>query len=133
VTALGNPIIWWAALLALPYQLWRWVAKRDWRSGAVLVGVLAGWGPWLIYLERTIFTFYTVVYAPFVMMAVAMTLGDVLGPADASPRRRQTGIAVVAAFLVLVILAAWWFYPIWTGQVIPYEQWRMRMWFQSWV
>ena len=133
VTALGNPIIWWAALLALPYQLWRWVAKRDWRSGAVLVGVLAGWGPWLLYLDRTIFTFYTVVYAPFVMMAVAMTLGDVLGPADASPRRRQTGIAVVAGFLVLVIAAAWWFYPIWTGQVIPYDQWRLRMWFQSWV
>ncbi|MDP3972486.1 MAG: phospholipid carrier-dependent glycosyltransferase, partial [Candidatus Nanopelagicales bacterium] len=38
VLALGNPIAWWAAVLALFHQLWRWVARRDWRSGAVLCG-----------------------------------------------------------------------------------------------
>ena len=57
--------------------------SRDWRSGAVLAGIAAGWVPWLLYLDRTIFTFYAVVFVPFVVMAVAMTLGSILGPADA--------------------------------------------------
>ena len=133
VTALGNPIIWWFGLLAVIHQAWRWLGRRDWRSGAVLVGIAAGWLPWLIYLERTIFTFYTVVFVPFVVMAVAMTLGTILGAADAPARRRRDGAVAVIAIVLAMVLAGWWFYPVWTGEVIPYEQWRMRMWFSSWV
>lgn len=127
VLALANPIIWWAALLAVPYQLWRWIAQRDWRSGAVLAGIAAGWLPWLLYLDRTIFTFYTVVYTPFVVMAVTLTVGAILA------RRTKARLAIVGAFLVLALIAAWWFYPIWTGEVIPYDAWRLRMWMPTWV
>lgn len=133
VLALGNPIIWWAAIFAVVHQAWRWIGRRDWRSGAVLVGIAAGWVPWLIYLDRTIFTFYTIVYTPFIVMALAMTLGTVLGGADASRRRRRDGAIAVGAFLLLVIAAAWWFYPVWTGEVIPYEAWRLRMWLPTWT
>ena len=133
VLALGNPIIWWAAIFALLHQMWRWVGSRDWRAGAVLVGIAAGWVPWLLYLDRTIFTFYTVVYVPFVAMALAMSLGTILGPASASEKRRRNGAIVVGAFLVVVIAAAWWFYPIWTGEVIPYDAWRLRMWMPTWT
>jgi len=133
VTALGNPIIWWFGILAVLYQGWRWLAGRDWRSGAVLVGIAAGWLPWLLYLDRTIFTFYTVVVSPFMVMAVAMTLGAMLGPPDAPPRRRRDGAIAVGVLMVLMIAAAWWFYPIWTGEVIPYDAWRLRMWFPSWI
>jgi dolichyl-phosphate-mannose-protein mannosyltransferase len=133
VLALGNPIIWWAAIFAMVHQLWRWIGRRDWRSGAVLIGIAAGWVPWLLYLNRTIFTFYTIVYVPFVVMALSMSLGTVLGPASASPARRRNGAIAVGVFLVLVIAAAWWFYPIWTGEVIPYDSWRLRMWMPTWT
>lgn len=133
VLALGNPIIWWAAILAIVHQVWRWIGSRDWRSGAVLVGIVAGWVPWLLYLDRTIFTFYTVVYVPFVVMALAMSLGTVLGPADAPVRRRRDGAIAVGFFLLLVIAAAWWFYPVWTGEVITYDAWRLRMWMPTWT
>ena len=68
---------------------WRWGARRDWRSGAVVVAYLAGWAPWLFYQQRTIFTFYSVAYVPFVALALAMTLGTVLGPVQrvAEPAR----------------------------------------------
>ncbi len=133
VLALGNPIIWWAAIVAIIHQAWRWLGRRDWRSGAVLVGIAAGWLPWLIYLDRTIFTFYTIVYTPFVVAALAMSLGTVLGPRDAPVARRRRGALAVGAFLLLVVAAAWWFYPIWTGEVIPYDQWRLRMWLPTWT
>ena len=35
--------------------------------------------------------------------------------------------------LSLVVVVAWWFYPIWSAEVIPYEAWRLRMWFSTWV
>jgi dolichyl-phosphate-mannose--protein O-mannosyl transferase len=131
--ALANPIIWWAGSLAMVHQLWRWIGRRDWRSGAVLVGIAAGWIPWLMYLDRTIFTFYTVAYVPFIVMALAMSLGTVLGPADAPVRRRRDGALVVGLFLIAAILAAWWFYPVWTGEVITYDAWRLRMWMPTWT
>lgn len=133
VTALGNPLLWWFGIVAVLFQVWRWIAGRDWRAGAVLVGIAAGWVPWLLYLDRTIFTFYTVVISPFLVMAVALTIGAILGPPDASPRRRRDGAIAAGVILVAIVAAAWWFYPIWTGEVIPYDAWRMRMWFESWI
>ena len=131
VLAVGNPIIWWAALLAIPYQLWRWIAARDWRSGAVLVGIAAGWLPWMLYLDRTIFTFYTVVYVPFLVMAVTLTLGSIARGLRNKPR--SVPAAIIGGYLLAVVLAAWWFYPIWTAELIPYESWRMRMWLPTWI
>ena len=51
----------------------------------------------------------------------------------ASRERRRTGTWVAAGILLLMVLAAWWFYPIWTGEVIPYSQWTWRMWMPTWV
>jgi dolichyl-phosphate-mannose-protein mannosyltransferase len=40
---------------------------------------------------------------------------------------------VVGAIVLLVVICAWWFYPIWTGEVLPYEEWRLRMWMPTWI
>ena len=133
VLALGNPIIWWAGILAVVYQVWRWLGKRDWRSAAVLVGIAAGWLPWMMYLNRTIFTFYTVVFMPFLAIALAMSAAALLGPQDATPERRKRGAIAIGVLVAAVVLAAWWFYPVWTGQVIPYDQWNLRMWMPTWI
>ncbi len=133
VLALGNPIIWWAGALALLHQLWRWGARHDWRSGAVIVAYLAGWAPWLFFQQRTIFTFYSVAYAPFLALALAMTLGTVLGPTRATANRRAVGATVAGIVLLAAVAAAFWFYPVWTGEVIPYAQWSLRMWLPTWV
>jgi dolichyl-phosphate-mannose-protein mannosyltransferase len=133
VLALGNPIIWWAATAALVHQSWRWFSRRDWRSGAIVLAVLAGWLPWLGFQGRTIFTFYTVAYVPFMCLALAMTLGVMLGPKDASARRRTIGATAVGSIVLLAVAAAWFFYPVWSGGVIPYSSWQIRMWFPTWV
>lgn len=133
VVALGNPVIWWAGALALLHQLWRAVGRRDWRSGAVVVAYAAGWVPWLFFQHRTIFTFYAVVLVPFLAMALAMTLGAVLGGPRADPTRRAVGAAVAGSVVLLAVVAAYWFYPIWTAQLIPYAQWSLRMWLPTWI
>lgn len=133
VLALGNPVIWWLGSAALLYQVWRWAAHRDWRSGAVLLAVVAGWVPWLLYLDRTIFTFYSVVIVPYIAIALAMAVGSILGPQSAPPERRRWGAIGAGSIVLLAVVAAWWFYPVWTAEVIPYVQWQWRMWMPTWV
>ncbi len=133
VIALGNPVIWWAGALALLHQAWRWVAVRDWRSGAVVVGFLAGWLPWLHYQERTVFSFYTIIFLPFTIAALTMSLGTILGRANASPNRRMYGAMFAGAVVLGAIAASFFFFPIWTAQVMPQTQWQLRMWFPTWV
>ncbi|MFJ5035559.1 dolichyl-phosphate-mannose--protein mannosyltransferase [Streptomyces sp. NPDC088560] len=133
VLALGTPLLWWSACCALVYLLYRWALRRDWRAGAVLCAVGAGYLPWFLYQDRTIFSFYAVVFVPYLCLAVSMMVGALLGPPGATDKRRAGG-AVAAG--VLVLLIAWnfiYFFPIYTGQTIPYADWHARMWLDSWV
>lgn len=133
ILALGTPLLWWSACCALLYLLYRWALRRDWRAGAVLCAVGAGYLPWFLYQDRTIFSFYAVVFVPYLCLAVAMMLGALLGPPGAGARRRMWG-AVPAGALVLLI--AWnfiHFFPVYTGQTIPYADWHARMWFDTWI
>jgi dolichyl-phosphate-mannose-protein mannosyltransferase len=40
---------------------------------------------------------------------------------------------VAGAFVALVGANFAYLYPILADQVIPYPQWRARMWFKSWI
>ena len=95
ITSLGNVSIWWAGIGAILVCLFMWALRRDWRPGVLLALIAAGWLPWFGYQERTIFTFYAVVFAPYVILAVTYCLGLILGPAHASLKRRRIGAGVV--------------------------------------
>ncbi|MEU5110205.1 phospholipid carrier-dependent glycosyltransferase [Streptomyces longwoodensis] len=133
VLALGTPLLWWAGCFALLYVLWRWAFRRDWRAGAIACGIAAGYLPWFLYQERTIFLFYAVVFLPFLCLAVAMMIGAIVGPPGSSDTRRVAGATGAG---VLVLLIAWnfiYFWPLYTGQAIPIDSWRSRMWLDTWV
>ena len=135
VTALGNPLIWWAGVLAVLHQVWRWAAHRDWRSGAVLAAVLAGWAPWLLFPDRTIFTFYAVVVVPFLVMALTLSLAAVARPGTQpdSTHDSRLRVALVAVFLLACVGVSAFFYPLWSAEVIDYATWSQRMWLPTWV
>ena len=133
ITSVGNPLIWWAAALTLPLLLLYWIGRRDWRAGAALAGLAAGYLPWFAFPERTTFFFYAVSFLPFLVLGLTFVLGLAAGPVHASRRRRTAGLIGVGAFLVAVLLASAFFAPVWTGEVIPYSGWRLRMWMPSWI
>lgn len=133
VLALGNPILWWAATLAMIHQAWRWIARRDWRAGAVLCGFLASWLPWLFFQQRTVFEFYSIVMLPFMIMALVLTIGTVLGDKEASANRRKWGVVAVGSFTLIVIVVSAFFYPIWVGDPLTIPQWDLRMWMPNWI
>ena len=57
---------------------------------AILCGFAAGFVPWLFYPGRTIFFFYAIAYEPFMILAIVLVLGMVMGKSR-SPWRRQQG------------------------------------------
>ncbi|MEU9978622.1 phospholipid carrier-dependent glycosyltransferase [Streptomyces sp. NPDC051014] len=133
VLAIGTPLLWWAACFAILYVLWRWAFRRDWRAGAIACGIAAGYLPWFMYQERTIFLFYAVVFVPFLCLAVAMMIGAIIGPPGSSDTRRLVGASGAG---ILVLLIAWnfiYFWPLYTGTAIPIDSWRSRMWLDTWV
>ncbi len=133
VLALGTPMLWWAGCFALLYVLWRWFFRRDWRAGAIACALAAGLLPWFNYQERTIFFFYAVVFVPYLCLAVAMMIGALLGPSGSTERRRALGAIAAGVLVLLIIWNFIYFWPIYTGQPLPMDSWRGRMWMDSWV
>jgi len=133
ITSLGNPILWWAATAAVVAALWWLVRTRDWRAGAALSGIVAGWLPWFAYAHRTIFTFYSIAFAPWMVLTLTYALGKALGSPDDDPVRRRRGAWWVVGYLAAVVVVSAFFYPIWTAQVVPYTFWQLHMWLRSWI
>ncbi len=133
VTSLGNPVLWWLATAALLVVLWGVFVRHDWRGVAVLSGLAAGWLPWLAYAHRTIFTFYTIAFAPFMYLALGYAFVVAWEWARDVQRRRRVVMWSAIVLGTLIVLTSAFFYPIWTSMNVPTEFWRAHMWLKSWI
>jgi hypothetical protein len=97
------------------------------------VRILAGYVPWFLFQDRTIYTFYSVAFVPWLAMGLAYVLGMVLGPSDADERRRRRGAILSGAVVLAAVLLFWYFLPILSAEVIPRSAWQDRMWLISWI
>ncbi len=96
----------------------------------MLLGVITGWGPWFPLVTRTKFYYYALEFEPFLILSIVLCLGLILGPAEASVRRRAIGAAVVGAYLLGVVIMFWYFYAILAAEVIPYPDWLSHIWYR---
>jgi dolichyl-phosphate-mannose--protein O-mannosyl transferase len=133
VLAIGNPAIWWVAIPAMLFCLGWWFTRRDWRAGAALLGVAAGWVTWLPFVSRTKFYYYALEFEPFMILCIVLCLGLILGQATASLRRRVIGSTLVGGYVLAALVLFWYFYPIMAGKVIPYSDWLSHMWYHGWI
>ncbi|HEU5038624.1 MAG TPA: phospholipid carrier-dependent glycosyltransferase [Nocardioides sp.] len=133
VLLLGNPTIWWGGCLALLFAVAMWVGARDWRFGVAVVGTASTWLPWLQYDDRPIFLFYAIITLPFVVLALTLAMGKLIGSARAPSPRRTFGVIVAGAFFVLALINFAWFWPIWTNQLLTHSEWLDRIWFSRWI
>lgn len=128
VMAIGNPVIWWFGVIALAITTWAWVAMRDWRAGAIVVGIAAGYLPWFFFQERTVYNFYAVVFVPWIVLAVTYVLGLFMGR-----EINRTRALFVGAYVALAIVVFFYMLPVLDAQMIPEDAWRARMWLPSWI
>ncbi|GAA1599612.1 dolichyl-phosphate-mannose--protein mannosyltransferase [Actinoplanes couchii] len=137
ILLLGTPILWWSFLPALGIVTWFGITRRDWRAFALLTGVVAGLLPWFYFAVkdgRTMFAFYAMPALPFLILAVVYALGAIMTPPDGMlagaerSDRQIVGTVVAATFVALVALCFAYFYPVFVGTLMPYDDWSVRMW-----
>lgn len=134
----ANPLIWWAgtaaAIFLVVRVVLRLVTRRPvWPEVLILTGLAAGYLPWLLYLNRTVFWFYVIAFEPYLVLALTTALGMLLGSAADAESRRVAGIRAVALFLGLASAVSLFFLPIWTAMPIPDWFFRIHLWLPSWL
>lgn len=139
ISTIPNPIIWWASVAAAVFLLSLLVRRAIERRAIApaltfpLVGLAATYIPWLLFPERTIFQFYTVAMAPFLVIALAVCLRIIAGRRDDPLHRRRAGERTVLIFLGVVVLVSVFYLPVWLGISVPYPFWLLHNWLPGWV
>jgi dolichyl-phosphate-mannose--protein O-mannosyl transferase len=86
-----------------------------------------------MYDDRPIFLFYAVVTLPFLVLALTLAIGKLVGTSVVPGRRRTLGVVAAGSFLVLVLVNFAWFWPIWTDGLLTHREWLDRSWFSRWI
>jgi dolichyl-phosphate-mannose-protein mannosyltransferase len=138
ILELANPLIWWAAAAAAFFLVGRVVwgvvrRRRVWPEALALTGLAAGYLPWLMYAHRTIFQFYSIAFEPYLLLCLVAVLRLLLGTAEDPEWRRVQGLRLVGIFLGLCVLLSIFFWPLWSGQIIPQWYLRLHYWFPTWI
>lgn len=132
ITGIANPMIWWAATAAVFYLLYRLIRRREWQVGLILAGVAAGYLPWLLYLNRTVFQFYTIAFEPYLLLALTFVIGLMLGTRDDPRWKRESGQRLVGIFLAIAVVLSAFFWPLWTGMTAEYWFIAAHWWLPTW-
>jgi dolichyl-phosphate-mannose--protein O-mannosyl transferase len=134
VLALGTPILWWVGTISIAVVIGYWIRsfinhRVDSAANLVVLGVVAGYLPWFAMQQRTVFSFYAIIIEPFLILAIVYCAKLLL----ASGLKPAVSQSIVGGIFALIVLCFIFFIPLFTGQVITYEDWRLRMWFESWI
>jgi len=134
VLALGTPFIWWLGAIAVAVVIGFWInsfAQRRYEPALniIIAGIAAGYLPWFFFQKRTVFSFYAIVFEPFLILAIIYCAYLALIHFKNSRNTHIFMGAVGAAIFINFI----YFLPLFTGYVITYESWQARMWLPSWI
>ena len=134
VLALGTPILWWIAAIALAVVIGFWikslVVKRyEPPLNVIVAGIAAGYLPWFFFQKRTVFSFYAIVFEPFLILAIIYCAYVALLHFE----NKRNSYAVMGFILFAIFINFIFFLPLFTGDVITYDSWQARMWLPSWV
>lgn len=134
VLALGTPILWWVGTIAIAVVVGYWIKslinhRVDAAANLVVLGLAAGYLPWFAMQQRTVFSFYAIIIEPFLILAIVYCAKLLLS----SGFKPVISQSIVGGIFALIVLCFLFFFPLFTGQVITYEDWNLRMWFDSWI
>lgn len=137
----GTPAIWWLVVPAVLWGLWSLIIRRNRAFLIPLVGFAAGFLPWLAAFDRQMYFFYATAFIPFVIVLLALILGQMVGHGKPIRWRWVTRIAggtmrrgtfAAACYLALVVAMFFYFAPILYGFIIPESWYQSMMWLPSW-
>ena len=129
---LGNPAVWMSGVLAMLACGWLLVRQRRWQFSVPLIGLVSTWLPWLAVTDRPIFSFYAVATVPFLVMATTLSL-HAAWAGSSTLRQRYASALAIGLLVLLTAVAAVYFWPVWTHQLVSWDAWHERMWLSTWI
>jgi dolichyl-phosphate-mannose-protein mannosyltransferase len=125
ILAMGSPLVWWAAVVALLHVGWPGIRDPFIRAarGTIVAGFLAGFLPWLMLggVRGQTFLYLILPAVPFMCLA--------LGAVAARIGRSGFGRGVVAAFAAVSMGLFLFYVPLLTSVPLSYASWRARILF----
>jgi dolichyl-phosphate-mannose--protein O-mannosyl transferase len=151
ILAIGNPVIFWASVVAIPFVALAWRRLRDWRAGFLTMALFGQYLPWFLPGRPTFF-FYVLPLTPFMVLMVTYMCreasdativvrepdtGEVaLHPATGEPAISTAHVyrPFIWAFIIIPAVAVFaWFWPILTAGRITDLHVRTIVWFRAWI
>ena len=129
VLAMGTPLLWWVGLVSLFIGIGYFIYRRERSAGLILMFFCASYLPWLAFPERTTFYFYSIAFQPFMILMIIYAISKALE----NPELRSVRKKYVIAGTSLIALCFAYFFPLFVGGVMTYQDWYSRMWFTSWI
>jgi dolichyl-phosphate-mannose--protein O-mannosyl transferase/Gpi18-like mannosyltransferase len=129
ILALPNPVLWWLGLISVPFIAYLAVRERNKGYLLLVTAYFFQWLPW-IASPRVAFEYHFLPNLAVICLADAVLMQRIWNRAtDAAgvegwfawPR------PIVWAFSLLVVWAFVFFYPVYSGIHVPWNEWDARM------
>lgn len=139
VLALGTPLLWWLATIALAVVIGFWIRsialrERDPAASIIVVGMAAGYLPWFFMQHRTVFSFYSIIFEPFLILALIYCAHQFLRTQGRKSERAYLYAQMtIGSVVILIAINFIYFLPLYLGLSIPYSDWAAHMWMKSWI
>ena len=122
IYALGNPLIFWAGIVAISYLLGKYLDEKNHKFLIIILGYLIFWVPW-IFTPRLLFLYHYLPSIPFLTVAIGIALSDIY--------KTKFKLAV---FIILALFISMFFfmYPISSGFPIKADDIDKFMLLKTW-
>jgi dolichyl-phosphate-mannose--protein O-mannosyl transferase len=120
----GNPLLYWPMVVAVLWVAIDWWGRRPTALLILLIGFFGQWLPWALSPRGT-FIYHLLPAVPLGCIALAVVVVSAW-------KGGGIGRWAAAAYVVAVIAAFAFFYPIYTAMPLDPDQVALRMWLPSW-
>ncbi len=145
VHAMGNPFLWWFGLAAIIFLIGMLFVKMvlpgiqqkrvfipknlgvdTWIALYLVINYAANFLPW-VKVNRCVFIYHYMCAVVFVFIAIAWFVDQCLR----SYHRELRALGVTITFIIVAAFVFWM--PIYLGLPLSLEDYRLRMWFRTWI
>jgi len=123
IYTLGNPLFMWAGLLSIFFLTYRFVQKKVFNIGVVLLSYFGFFLPW-VFSPRIMFNYHYLASSAFLAIALGFGLNEL--------NKLKNGKILLITCLLLLVTLFIYFYPLWTGIYVPKDFYEHYFWLKSW-
>lgn len=125
VWALGNAVVWWAAVPALAWAAWQAGRTRDATLALVPALGLGLWLVWAVQPRAVTFMHYMLEAIPFACVAIALVAAQLWQGGQAAAR------AAVIGYVALAVAWLAFFHPLLVARPVSADAYAARIWYQG--